>query len=214
MIKLSQNKIILILSTVLFIAIVFLVIVYTRGPSTEIRVSKNYKDVHSGKDIAEVISSSGIDTAPDVNTSSDCNGGRSDDYLHPERFINPDGTLKCVEGVVIFDHQITPKFIRTIIPYIEDETGVTIDFNDIDFYITLLETGETVVFEDIFYWYEDGQRTIFNTNKLLWEKWRDYIEGNKTYTFGVSMIHRPTNTEISVIFKDHTTMTLRFDGME
>ena len=214
----KKNKIIAISLFIVFLAaIVFSVFLYFQNKSYKNidKIKKQDKIEQKNLVADEVVSSvGGIDSAPDTNTSSDCNGGKSDDYLHPERFINPDGTLKCAEGVVIFDHQITPKFIRTIIPYIEDETGVTIDFNDIDFYITLLETGETVVFEDIFYWYEDGQRTIFNTNELLWEKWRDYIEGNKTYTFGVSMIHRPTNTEISVIFKDHTTMTLRFDGME
>lgn len=213
----KKNKIIAIsLFIVFLVAIVFSIFLYFQNKSSKnIDKTKKQDKIEQSLVIDEVISSiEGVDTAPDISTGSYCNNGTPDDYLHPERFINPDGSLKCAEGVVIFDHQITPKFVRTIIPYIEDEAGVTIDFNDIDFYITLLETGETVVFEDIFFWYEDGQRTIFNTNELLWEKWHDHIEGHKTYTFGVSMIHRPTNTDISVIFKDHTTMTLRFDGLE
>lgn len=216
MIKISQNKIIAILSVLLVVGLVFLVILYTqeRGDNPSLNKNGTSKNRPVSENTEIISSSSGIDTAPTVSTSRECNGGNNDDYLHPERFINPDGTLKCADGVVIFDHQIAPKFRRTIIPYIEDETGTTIDLQDVDFYITLLETGETVVFEDIFYWYEDGQRTIFNTNKLLWEKWRDYIEGNNTYTFGVAMIHRPTNTDISIIFKDHTTMTLLFSGLE
>ena len=155
----------------------------------------------------------GIDTTPSESTSKDCNGGKNDDYLHPERFINPDGTLKCADGVVIFDHQITPKFIRTIIPYVKAETGYDIDLNLVDFYITLPATGEEVVYKDIFNWYVDGKRTIFNTNELLWEKWGSYIGNSHTYDFGVKMIHRPTGADISIIFNDHTTMTLYFDGL-
>lgn len=154
-----------------------------------------------------------IDTAPTESTSKDCDSGKNDDYLHPERFINPDGTLKCADGIVIFDHQITPKYIRTIIPYVKEQTGFDIDFDQVDFYITLPATGEEVVYQDIFNWYENGQRTIFNTNKILWDRWGSYIGNSKTYDFGVKMIHRPTGADISIIFKDHTTMRLYFDGL-
>lgn len=214
--NISSKILIRILLAILFVLIVIFVFLLINNKKENVSVSKKDKTSNNPRsEIIETISSSGgIDTAPSVSTSKDCSNGTPDDYLHPERFINPDGTLKCADGVVIFDHQIAPKFRRTIIPYIKEDTGVEIDLHDIDFYITLPETGETVVFEDIFYWYEDGQRTIFNTNEQLWEKWREYIEGHGTYEFGVSMIHRPTNTDISVIFKDHTTMTLRFDGLD
>lgn len=177
------------------------------------KTSTDETQTNTSSTVVSTNTGTGIDTAPDESTSKDCNVGKNDDYLHPERFINPDGTLKCADGVVIFDHQIAPKFRRTIIPYIEEETGMLIDLNGVDFYITLLETGETVKFEDIFNWYEDGKRTIFNTNKLLYERWGEYIGDNNTYTFGVSMIHEPTGADISIIFKDHTTMTLYFDGL-
>ncbi len=214
--KISHNKIIIILSGFLGILALVLIFVLFRGSDENISVKKNKNSLSQQTfENAEIITSEkGIDTAPSADTSRDCSNGTPDDYLHPERFINPDGTLKCADGVVIFDHQIAPKFRRTIIPYIEEETGTTIDLHNIDFYLTLPDTGETVVYKDIFYWYEDGKRTIFNTNKLLWEEWSEYIGDNSRYTFNVSMIHEPTGTDVSVIFKDHTTMTLRFDGLE
>lgn len=214
--KISQNKIIVILSVFLVVVVLVLIFLLNRASDKNTSVKKNKESVSSQnlEDAQVVTSEKGIDTAPSADTSRDCSNGTPDDYLHPERFINPDGTLKCADGVVIFDHQIAPKFRRTIIPYIEEETGTTIDLHNIDFYLTLPDTGETVVYKDIFYWYEDGKRTIFNTNKLLWEEWSEYIGDNSRYTFNVSMIHEPTGTDVSVIFKDHTTMTLRFDGLE
>lgn len=157
----------------------------------------------------------GTTTSSTSNGGGDCEHGNNDDYLHEERFVNSDGSMKCADGIVIFDHQITPKFKRTIIPFVKEQSGETIDLNQVDFYITLPATGEEVVYYDIFNWYdEEGNRAVFNTNKLLWEKWRSYIEGHTTYDFGVKMIHRPTGADISIIFKEHTTMTLFFDGLE
>lgn len=214
--KVSHNKVMV--SLWIVFAITAVILAYFLFIDSDTRLPALGGDKTALQEDAEnshVISTEkGVDTAPSVDTSRDCSNGTPDDYLHPERFINPDGTLKCADGVVIFDHQIAPKFRRTIIPYIAEETGVTIDLHNIDFYLTLPETGETVVYKDIFYWYEDGNRTIFNTNKLLWEEWREYIGNNSRYTFNVSMIHEPTGTDVSVIFKDHTTITLRFDGLE
>ncbi|MCA9353278.1 hypothetical protein KC842_00210 [Candidatus Nomurabacteria bacterium] len=149
-----------------------------------------------------------------VRTADPCKTGQNDDYLHPERFLRANGSVRCKNGVVIFDHHITPKFIKTIIPYVYEQTGVRIDLNDIDFYITLPETGEQVVYQDIFNWTENGQRAIFNTNELLWKQWRPYLEGDRTHDFGVSMIHRPTGTDVSIVFGNHDTMTLYFVGLQ
>ncbi len=156
----------------------------------------------------------GINSAPAVSTAKECSTGNSDDYLHPERFINPDGTLKCADGVVIFDHHITPKFIRKIIPDVEEQTGKKIDLNQMDFYVTNMESGEEVVFTDVFNWYVNGNRTIFNTNQVLWDIWKDDLAGKRTVTFTVKLIHRPTGVNVSTLFKDHTTMTLLFVGLQ
>lgn len=142
-----------------------------------------------------------------------CSHGENDDYLHPERFYDAAGAVACPDGVVIFDHHITPKFLRTIIPYIEQETGALVDTNQVDFYITLPETGEQVVFQDIFNWYPGGTRAPFVTNVELWRLWRPHLEGEHTHTFGVKMIHRPTGADVSILFKDHTEMILYFDGL-
>ena len=79
-------------------------------------------------------------------TSPDRRGiktGSNDDYLHPERFIDPDGNCYCDECGVIFDHRINTKFNDKIIPAIHDSTGIWIDTDLIDFYITM--NGQTVV---------------------------------------------------------------------
>lgn len=77
-----------------------------------------------------------------------------------------------------------------------------------------MESGEEVVFTDVFNWYVNGNRTIFNTNQVLWDIWEEDLAGKRTATFGVKLIHRPTGVNVSTIFKDHTTMTLLFVGLQ
>lgn len=152
-----------------------------------------------------------------VNTSGtspdrrECKTGSNDDYLHPERFIDPDGNCYCDECGVIFDHRINTKFNDRIIPAIHDSTGIWIDTDLIDFYITM--NGQTVVFKDVFNWCEDGKPTFFNTNKEVFKVWQQELTGVAVYTFGVQMIDRETGINVAAYWKDHVYMTLYFTGL-
>lgn len=153
----------------------------------------------------------------DSNKDRDfCKGGRNDDYIHMERFYDQYGKLICLPNPVIFDHQINEKWNRTIKPYIFNETGVQIDDNNIDFTITLIETGESITFHDVFNWKDVyGNDIAFNTNQLVYDNWYKTLKNVKSsYTFGVKMTHIPTNTDISIIFKDHDNMTVYLKGLK
>ena len=148
------------------------------------------------------------------NNSTYCKSGSNDDYLHPERFINPDGSLVCDAAGVVFDHRINTKFETTIRNAIFDSTGVWINLDFIDFFITLPETGETVKFYDIFNWCdENGNPTWFNTNQLVFNEWSEFLTGKRMHTFNVEMWDRETGILISYFWQDHTTMDLLFTGL-
>jgi hypothetical protein len=162
----------------------------------------------------DTISTGCINTFGTNPTAQQCRTGSNDDYLHPERFINPDGSCVCDAPGVVFDHRINTKFETTIRNAIFDSTGVWIDLDNIDFFITLPETGETVKFYDIFNWCDsEGRPTWFNTNELVFARWPDFLEGKRVHTFEVEMWDRETGILISYFWQDHTTMDLLFTGL-
>ncbi|MFN0276743.1 MAG: hypothetical protein ACKVPJ_13435 [Chitinophagales bacterium] len=188
-----------------------------------------YKPIYETKQICDTTIFIPSDTIPDEPTDTIpgntgtcpatynldneyCNSGRNDDYLHDERFLNPDGSLKCEDPVVEFDHQIYPKFEKTVIPDLAAQTGITIDVDNINFYITNPNTGEVAVFVDIFNWCKNGKRYIFNTNKELAAIWPEF-KGQRSVVFPVEMIDMETGISVSILFRDHKTMTLTMTGL-
>lgn len=149
-------------------------------------------------------------TSPD---NQECKTGSNDDYLNPQRFVDGNGNCYCDDCGVMFDHRINTKFVNTIIPDIARQTGITINTDLVDFYITLPETNETVVFYDIFNWCIDGKPAPFNTNAELYKVWPDFLTGKSTHTFNVLMLDRETGLNISELWEGHTTMVLKFSGL-
>ena len=142
-----------------------------------------------------------------------CKSGSNDDYVNMNRFVDASGNCICDECGVIFDHRINTKFNNTIIPNIYEQTGVWINTDLVDFYITLPETGETVVFEDVFNWCRDGKPYPFNTNQEVFNRWTDFLTGVNVHTFNVEMIDRETGINIAFYWMEHLTMTLYFTGL-
>jgi hypothetical protein len=123
---------------------------------------------------------------------------QNDDYLHEERFDS-------IYHVVIFDHIATRKMLNVFIPTLNDPQA---NLCGVNLYLTNPESGQVVVFHDIFNWMNNKQKQIFNTNREIYNLW-GFSSGVKELP--VKLIHVPTGNDFSF---GHTQMKLYFRNLK
>lgn len=117
-----------------------------------------------------------------------------DDYLHEERF-------EGMDHVVLFDHIATRKILNVLIPTIKNPDA---NLCGVDLQLTNPETGQVVIFYDIFNWVNKNGKGIFNTNKEVYNIWKFDVP---KMNLPVKMTHIPTGSDYAF---GHEVIKLKF----
>ncbi|MBC8047020.1 MAG: hypothetical protein H7Y00_09515 [Fimbriimonadaceae bacterium] len=121
---------------------------------------------------------------------------QKDDYLHEERF-------EGMYHVVLFDHIVTRKMLNVFLKTLDDPNA---NLCGVQLILTNPNTGQVVVFNDIFNWVNNNGKQIFNVNRELKNLWN--FSGGAV-AFPVKLIHTPTgrdytfgHSELRLVFRE------------